>query len=214
VLVAIGALLLGAAAAWGWTAMRDTSEPAVPPGTVAGVDLNGKVVLFDPGEGLTDAQRAQQDARPDGSGRFIVDAVGLDVPLGSMRTVDGVVTPPDFTSAYHLTNLGAPLDAPQDGTVYVVMHSLRMGGLAPGNYLFDVDSATSKVVPGDTIVVGGLTYRVDSWQTVAKPDLPGASDLWRNEPGRLVVITCLQKPDQSPSDDNFVIIAHQVTVSN
>jgi hypothetical protein len=107
-----------------------------------------------------------------------------------------------------VVNLGVPPAQAETGTVYVAMHSLRDGGLGPGNFLFDVTTATSKVPVGALIQVAGLTYAVDGTQSIPKVDLPFTADLWTSTPGRLVVITCLQKPDNSPSDDNFVVTAH------
>jgi len=142
------------------------------------------------------------------TGRFVVTSVGLDVPLDTMRETDGTIVPPGFTVAYCITNRGVGLDHAADGTVYVAIHSLRNGGVAPGNYLFDQADGTAKINPGDAIGIAGAVYTVDDVTLIPKPDLPGTADLWVDIPGRLVVITCLQKPDDAPSEDNFVIVAH------
>ncbi|MFJ5925024.1 class F sortase [Kitasatospora sp. NPDC092948] len=182
-------------------------EPAAPPAKVAGVDMHGRPVRLDPGAGLPPEQKQEQDAKPDGAGRFVVPSVGLDVPLGTMNEVADSVVPPGFTSAYRIDNLGTPT-APASGTVYVAMHSLRWGATGPGNYLFALDTGTSKVTPGAAIDVGGTRYVVDAATTVPKDDLPDTPEIWDDVPGRLVVLTCLEKPDNSPSVDNFVITAH------
>ncbi|MFD8479341.1 class F sortase [Kitasatospora sp. NPDC059673] len=182
-------------------------EPAAPARQVAGVDMNGRPVQLDPGADLPPEQKQQQDAKPDGAGRFIVPSVGLDVPLGSMNEVGGSVVPPGFTAAYRITNLGTPT-APEAGTVYVAMHSLRWGALGPGNYLFAADTGTSNVTPGAVIDAGGTQYIVDQATTIPKADLPNATAIWSDVPGRLVVLTCLEKPDNTPAVDNFVITAH------
>ncbi|MFJ8441313.1 class F sortase [Kitasatospora griseola] len=182
-------------------------RPAPPAQQVAGVDMNGRPVRLDPGAALLPRQQREQDARPDGAGRFTVPSVGLDVPLGTMNEVDGSVVPPGFTSAYRITNLGTPT-APEAGTVYVAMHSLRWGAVGPGNYLFALDTGTSTLAPGATINAGGTHYLVDRATTIPKTDLPTATAIWADIPGRLVVLTCLEKPDNTPAVDNFVITAH------
>ncbi|KDN88160.1 class F sortase [Kitasatospora cheerisanensis] len=174
---------------------------------MAGTDLNGRPVRLDPGAGLSPQQKRAQDAEPDGEGRFVVPSVGLDVPLGSMNEVGGSVVPPGFTSAYRIANLGTPT-APGTGTVYVAMHSLRWGAVGPGNYLFALDTGTSRVAPGAAVLVGGDRYVVDGAATVPKAELPDAAEIWADVPGRLVVVTCLEKPDNSPAVDNFVLTAH------
>lgn len=170
-------------------------------------DMNGNQVELDPGESLTPAQHAQQDAASGGLGRFAIASVGLDVPLGAMNAVDGVVTPPGFTSAYLLRNYGVDLEHAHTGSVYIVMHSLRGGGTGPGNYLFDVDTASSRVSPGDVIQAGSRSYRVDGSMTVAKAQLADTASIWNRDAGSLVVITCLQQPSGAPSTSNFVVTA-------
>ena len=87
------------------------------------------------------------------------------------------------------------------------MHSLRGGGRAPGNALYDAETGRAAVADGDAITVGGLRYRITGTSSIAKGDLPGAADLWADAPGRLVVITCLEQPDGSASVENFVVTA-------
>lgn len=166
-------------------------------------DMEGRAVTYDPGT----AGAVDTSAEPEGEGRFVVDAVGLDVPLGSMTTVDGTITPPGFASAYVIRDLGVSLADSRQGTVYVATHSLRGGGTAPGNYLIDVDAGTPRVRTGESIVVGPRTYSITAAYTVEKPDLPSRADIWDDEPGRLVVITCLQRADGSASQENVVIEA-------
>lgn len=139
--------------------------------------------------------------------RFSVPAVGLEVPLRPLSAKDGQITPRGFTSAYWITNMGVPLSQGAEGTVFVVMHSVRGGGVAPGNYLTDIRTGTSAVPDGSTIDVGGASYRVTGWRTILKGGLATDADVWANVPGRLVVITCLEHPDGSPSTDNMVITA-------
>ncbi|MGW4380366.1 class F sortase [Kitasatospora sp. NPDC004531] len=182
-------------------------QQAFPVEQLTGTDMTGRPVRLDPDPALPPEQQRGQDARPDGAGRFVVPSVGLDVPLGTMNEVGGSVVPPGFASAYRIANLGTPAD-PGGGTVYVAMHSLRRGATGPGNYLFALDTGASTVAPGAEIEVGGARYVVDGAAVVPIADLPDAADLWSDVPGRLVVLTCLERPDDTPAVDNFVLTAH------
>lgn len=167
-----------------------------------GSDLAGNAVQFD-----GPAPNPSASAIPSGTGRFQSPSVGLDVPLGSLDVVDDELEPPGFTSAYWVRNLGvAPTDAGA-GTVFVVMHSLRNGGVAPGNALIDVDNGRARVAVGASIVVDDVAYRVTRTDTIDKKEISHEQSIWADTPGRLVVITCLQRPDGSPSTDNMVIEA-------
>ncbi|KJC65044.1 hypothetical protein SAMN06295879_1314 [Agreia bicolorata] len=165
-------------------------------------DLAGNAVQFDgPGP------NPSASATPSGTGRFQSPSVDLDVPLGSLDVVDNELEPPGFTSAYWVRNLGvAPSDG-ADGTVFVVMHSLRNGGQAPGNALIDVDNGRARISTGASIVVDDVLYKVVNTETVDKTQISHDQSVWADTPGRLVVITCLQRPDGSPSTDNMVIEA-------
>lgn len=170
-------------------------------------DMNGRPVSYE----LDAAPRPEASAVPDGEGSFVVSSVGLDVPLGALNAVDGVVTPPGFTSAYLIRDAGVTPDRAGLGTVFVVMHSLRGGATGPGNYLIDVDSERSALSTGASISVDGQEYAVTTSARVSKNDLAANSDLWVNSPGRLVVITCLQRPGGGASVDNIVIEAQLVS---
>jgi hypothetical protein len=182
-----------------------TGVIAPEPTVAAPHDMRGNAVTLDPD--ATPDPRAS--ATPDGSGRFIAASVGLDVPLGSLFAVDGEVTPPGFTSAYLVRNEGVPPARSAHGTVFVVMHSLRDGAVGPGNHLIDVDAARARIAVGATITVDDVAYRVTGSAEVRKDELSRQSALWRDDPGRLVVITCLQRPQGGPSVDNVVILAQR-----
>ncbi len=128
-----------------------------------------------------------------------------------MNVVDGVLQPPGFTSAYWVRNLGVSPDRADAGTVFVVMHSLRGGGVGPGNALIDVDAARARIAVGADISVADVHYRVDRTQVVDKTAIGSEADVWANTAGRLVVVTCLQRSDGLPSTENLVIEARRVT---
>jgi hypothetical protein len=154
---------------------------------------------------------AMHTVAQNGTQRFTVPAVGLDVPLGALDDVDGEITPPGFTSAYTVRNKGTALDHPEKGTVFVVMHSLMGGGMGPGNYLIDEEHASSRVPAGATINVGDLKYKVTGSAAINREQIADRADVWQNTPNRLVVITCLLTPGDNAPIDNMVIYATRIT---
>lgn len=196
VLAASAAVVAGAAAAvGGWPGASDL------PRDLAGAPARADVPA--PAAGADGAGTAVDS----GLGRFRAPSVGLDVPLGAVDVVGGVVDPPGFSSAYRVRDLGvAPEDAAR-GTVFVVMHSVRGGGTGPGDLLIDDAAGSASIAPGAVIEVAGVDYSVGSSRAVPKGQLPDDAGVWADTPGRLVVITCLQRPDGSPSRDDMVIEA-------
>lgn len=170
-------------------------------------DMAGHQVMIDPGVVPDTATTKAMQVAPVAGARFHVPSVGLDVPLSGLNAVDGVITPPGFQDAYWVRNRGTTLDHPENGTVYVVMHSVRGGGVGPGNYLINIDEGQAKVGVGAVIEVDGTSYQVTGSRSVLKTQLAADSSVWDNTANRLVVITCLQRPDGSPSVDNMVITA-------
>ncbi len=200
VLLAAAAVLLVASGAF--LAINPLTSSA------AGVerDLEGRPVALEPADELPASERPLINANPDTGVRFTVPSVGLDVPLGELSMVNGAIVPPGFTAAYKVRNLGVPLSEATKGTVYVTMHSLRNGGRAPGNYLIDVATGHTTVPAGATVAVGSLTYSITESKVLLKADAAKDASLWTGTPKRLVVITCLQRPDNSPSTDNLILI--------
>ncbi len=186
----------------GWTLTRNHPLPAG-----AQRDMHGNAVSVDPGTLPSTAVRDQMNATVDTSERIIVPSVKLNAPLGSISAVNGVLTPPGFTSVYAVRNVGARVTSPDSGTVFLVTHSLRGGGVAPGNYLIDVAQHKAAVRAGAEIIVDGTDYSVTGSQTIAKPKIGDDPELWADIPGRLVIITCLQLSTGQPSVDNLVITA-------
>jgi hypothetical protein len=170
-------------------------------------DLQGNQVHVDPGTLPSAKTQKAMRAVPDIGQRLKVPSVGLDVRLGELSEADNTITPPGFDSAYLVRNLGASLDRPGQGTLYVVAHSVRGGGIGPGNYLIDVEHGTARVKPGATVQVGDHTYVVTGSKTIDKDRLPDDPAMWANTPRRLVLITCLQRPSGAPSSDNLIITA-------
>lgn len=171
-------------------------------------DMAGNPVLV---EQPSAVDQKRVDAVPSMAGMTLrVPSTGLNVPLGELNEVDGVINPPGFASAYLVRNYGARLAGATKGTVFVAMHSCRGGAVCPGNYLINVDAGTASVKPGADVYLAGLHYRVTTWQKVYKPDVQTDGAIWVNAPGRLVLFTCLQVPAQTKSIDNMVITAQLV----
>lgn len=168
-------------------------------------DLDGRPVTPDPG--VTPAPGADSEASI--GVRLRVPAVGLDVPVGAVRSVRGTVVPPGFRSAYWVRDRGVSVDAPERGTLVLVMHALGAGGRAPGNALVD-RAGTPRVHPGDEVRVGSHRYRVQGADTVAKSGLDGHA-AWRDVPGRLLLVTCAARSDGAPATRNVVVTADLVS---
>jgi hypothetical protein len=181
----------------------------VPPVPNATKDMKGNWVVPEDDDGLGVDTSAQTELPGQ---RLIVPQACLsandclDVPLGAMNQVDNIINPPGFYTAFWVRNLGTSLKTPEEGTVYIAAHSLRHGGVGPGNYLIDIDNETARVPEGALIEADGVRYRMTEWRSVPKPDLPKEKDIWEDVPGRIVLITCLQRPDNSASRNNILII--------
>lgn len=202
--LAIATLALGLI---GLTLSLMPSEP--PQGAVR--DMRGNLVTPMPGATPDAVKLASMKVVSQQNGeRFAVPKVGLDVPLGALNDVDGVITPPGMTSAYVVRNRGVGLDQAAKGTVFVVMHSLMGGGMGPGNYLIDEEHQTSRVPMGAVITVGKLKYKVTGFDPINRGELAQHAEVWKNTPNRLVVITCLLTPGDNAPIDNLVITATRI----
>ncbi|WP_460627851.1 class F sortase [Intrasporangium mesophilum] len=154
------------------------------------------------------AVTARMNAVPDAGGRFRIPSVGLDVPLGELSMAGGTITPPTYTSAYVVRNLGAGPSRPTSGTVFVAMHSLRGGGTGPGNYLIDARREGTSLRTGSVIELDSVAYRVTRSVLVDRDRIGDDTTVWADVPGRLVVITCMQTPSgDRPPTQNLVVEA-------
>ena len=103
------------------------------------VDMNGKKITQDirPGTPETkekrERNRGNDSSRVEDNGvaypdpekmkqvsntgkRFIIDSVGLNVPLGSINEVDNLIKPTNYTSAFTIRNRGVPYWKTNEGT--------------------------------------------------------------------------------------------------
>ena len=137
-------------------------------------------------------------------GDFQVPSVGLDTGLETMTEVNGAINPPGLRNGYVVRNHGTP-DHPERGTTYVAIHSVQ-GAELPGNTLIDVDAGTAAVGKGESITLQDRDYTVTDSYAVSKTDISEDDRVWADEPGRLVILTCLQRAS-GRSVDNVVIEA-------
>jgi hypothetical protein len=203
-IVIAGVFLLVAVVAGVYTVSTYLTDQGYPK------DMKGNPVAVSKGSLGVDETHAVSQV---GGMMLQVPSTGLNVPLGELDEVDGVINPPGFSSAYLVRNYGSTLEHAKTGAVFVAMHSCRGGAVCPGNYLINVDAGTASVKTGADVYVDGLHYRVTGWQKVYKPDIGSDTTVWANTPGKLVLFTCLQIPAQTESIDNMVVTAKLVTQS-
>lgn len=129
-MIGIGLLLMGAVVIGGAGIIWQHQAPTAD----APVDLEGNAVSLAPEDTPSEEVVTQMDVEPGAEDEdgLVVPSVDHAVPLGTLSAVDGEITPPGFTEAYWVRNLGVPVDEAEDGTVYLVTHSVQ-DGYAPGS---------------------------------------------------------------------------------
>lgn len=138
-----------------------------------------------------------------------IQDVGLDLPVLPLTPRGGVINPPTLREGYWIQPYGSPGPHPDD-TVYIAAHSWSRGDAA-FNPLMDRAAQRSTLHVGDDVELdtprGTVHYAVTATHTYVKGQLPTASAVWEQHPGRLVLITCFQRADGGRSTDNLVITA-------
>ncbi|MDR0285405.1 MAG: hypothetical protein LBI33_11055 [Propionibacteriaceae bacterium] len=206
VLIVGGVYGIGGSAGW-WPWPFGGSTPG---GLVnAPRDLEGNIVVPEDESALSpEFMKAAGQVDDDGGEGFIVPTLDLQVALGSINAVNGSMNPSNFKNVFWVRNMGVSLDKAETGTVYLVTHAIQ-GGKAPGNILQSGGQVALK--PGDLITVNHRTYVFESASIISKSDkddnLGTHDELWTNDPGRLVLVTCLLNPHGGLAVDNLVIIA-------
>ncbi|MGY1729035.1 class F sortase [Geodermatophilus sp. SYSU D01062] len=141
-----------------------------------------------------------------------VPALGLDLPVLPLTPRDGVINPPTLTAAYWIEPYGDPVGAAAeaDNTLYIAAHATGTGRYG-FDALVDAEAAGEGLVPGDVVEVstpgGTVDYTVERTERYGKDELVGAADVWEADPGRLVLVTCLQRAGRA-STENLVVFAH------
>ncbi len=141
-----------------------------------------------------------------------VPALDLDLPVLPHTPRGGAINPPTLTAAYWIQPYGEPVGAAgqADNTIYLAAHSTGTGeyGFDP---LMETDGGGSTLDAGDVIEVstpqGTAGYTVDHTERYAKGELADATEVWEAVPGRLVLITCVQRGGGRASTENLVVFA-------
>ena len=141
-------------------------------------------------------------------GDLHVPKVDLNARMRSMNVVRGVINPPSLYSAYRVRGYGKATPDSKKMTV-VAMHSIRGVNSVPGTKLINVSKGTSRVGPGDDVYVQGQRYKIYRVDYPKKLSAPKKHDLWDDKPGKLLLITCLQRPS-GRSIKNVFIQAYMV----
>ena len=119
--------------------------------------------------------------------RIVVPALGVDVPVDPIRTVDDVLVPPTDPRRIGWWADGARPGA-NSGTALVTGHTVHTGGGALDD-LEDLESGDEVSVRTDR---GLVRYAVESVETIPADEVARRRvELFDQEgPGRLVIVTC------------------------
>lgn len=206
VILLVGGIGLGGYVGYDWWSSRNAPK-----------DMSGNAIHLEEEDIPSPEEVEQMDVKEEARDttvkssaklKFRAPSVGLETPVGSMKSVNGMIKPPGFDRAYLVSNIGHSLHENNEGTVYLVMHSVRRGE-APGNHLIDVESAKPRLHEGDEVSLGSYKYRVTGAESVKKSSIVNTGKVWEDVPGKLVIITCLQRPT-GYSVKNTIIYAEKI----
>ena len=201
ILLVVAGVGIGVYTLWPHTSPVNPSDPNRLP------DLVGNIIVPDD-PSATDPvylQRADMVVNDGGDG-FVVPSLDIHIKIGLINSVDGLMNPPNFTSVFLIRNQSAgSLERAAEGTIFMVTHAVY-GGRAPGNLLQSRQQTLLK--PGDEILVNGLRYLFTEARIIPKTELGSHADIWDNEPGRLIIVTCQVRAEGGIAINNMVLIAH------
>ncbi len=176
----------------------------------------GAVGAVPQGDSVDDSRGNEADA-PDAAPPIPGQPVALSIPSVGLTTSvrsmtvepGGSVDPPGPRYAYWLAPYGTA--GPQaTNTVYIAGHTFRRGG-AVFNPLLDVAHEQSAVTVGAEIEIqtqeGVYSYTVTAVERYDKVSVDQQSELWKQVPGRLVIVTCFQYDSGQASTQNLVVFA-------
>ena len=145
------------------------------------------------------------EAEPDWSasaGRLVIDTVGLDIELSSLKPVGGTINPPDQERAFVIIAPGFGTLHNPAKTTFIAIHSGRGTNLtAAGNALVNRITGSSTLSPSDILRVDGEAFIVRKTATAEKSALP--ADVFDNTYD-LVIVTCQQYADGRPSRNSLI----------
>jgi hypothetical protein len=139
-----------------------------------------------------------------------IAGVGLDVDVLPMSVPeDRELDPPGPYRAYWISDYGVAGPG-SSNTTYIAGHTYRDGS-AVFNPLLDVPESAGAVHAGDKIEVttpaGPVNYTITSTELYDKVSVQQQAELWKQVPGRLVLVTCFQYNGGTSSSQNFVVYA-------
>ena len=134
--------------------------------------------------------------------------IGYEADVSQMTTDNGVVDPPTKELTYRVTDRGSQPGEDANNTVYMACHSATRS-FAPCNTVYK-EAAVGQTI-SLTTEAGQLTYRIESIETLSKDGEFENSEKVRSKvPGRLVLVTCLQRGIGRSSAENFVVFAQLI----
>lgn len=140
--------------------------------------------------------------------RLVIPSLSVDADLMPMSISGGRINPPNGTDAFWVDDWCQP-GGHADCTSIIAFHSGRDGRDALGN-AFITDDGTSTLTSGEPVYANGQRYEVIETFPVSKAALPSTDAVWKDAPGRLVLITCIQQGTGLRSVENSVVVAQAV----
>lgn len=163
-----------------------------------------------PGQSVRAAssRAASVPVKPNQPTHVSVPAVGLSVNVGQMSVPAGAaVDPPTMGSAYWLSNYGQA--GASTRTAYIAGHTCRGACSAAFSPFLNITNSTYRVHKGDKVIVttpsATYDYTVTDVELYQKTTIKSESELWKNIPGRLVLVTCFQYYGGTSSQQNLVV---------
>ncbi|MBP3089144.1 hypothetical protein EML15_08305 [Corynebacterium sp. sy017] len=171
---------------------------------VLGVDLNGQAVDMENADYAGHSPEDIQQITDYGENTEYLEIpeVGMNVPLGTMNSYNGVIEPVGFTHAYVVGDFSPGYHDPDNGSVMIVAHALDGAGMAPGNFVWDSATRQAKVHAGSEINVGGDAFTITAVEQIPKTEITDKEELWSQTPGTLFFVTCVPN-----AAENLIITA-------
>ena len=115
---------------------------------------------------------------------------------------DNQLVPPTSSEVFRWAERGLP-GCPSRDTVFLLGHTVRAGG--------GVFDRLQHIQPGQSVVLdtkaGTVRYEVESIDRYDKGAVPNLNEVYRDVPGRLVLVGCFLNEDGSLQTRNTVVMA-------
>lgn len=141
-----------------------------------------------------------------------IPAIDYVAPVAPMEVgEETILDPPTADEIFWLEDFSLP-GTGSENTVYLIGHT-STSGFAVFDPLVNRAEQKTTVLPGDEIIVateqGSVPYEVVATERHDQTALSDLEDVWTNEPGRLVLITCFFAAESDIASDNMVLFARQ-----